>query len=322
MNTIPTVLLLVFPFFIQAQESISRDTVPFAFWGSTLWQYSHAVDQIRSPDGQTLLAVRKYYPNGAVAEEYLRQSDTLWLFQQYDSLEHSHMLVRGLYEADPEFQVLDTLVTFDPENYERTILLRYSRYAFKTGPWLEQDRNGYVWTGMYEDGLREGLWEKRDAFDYTELRGYEYYGGEITGDTTLNWALSADTARIIGLLCEGVVPAQYGGIVQENTPGGLWRLCFVGPDMLGTHKLWRFNHLDYLPDQCTNDSWGSYLFQEDRTLLFMVSNQTFNYVFRDQGRWELLDGNKILLSLPKKGDTRFQMKYLANGELILVELPR
>jgi hypothetical protein len=322
MNSIPTGLLLLLPFFSLAQENIRRDTVPFAFWGSTFWQYSSAVDQIRSPDGQVLLAVRKYYPNGAVAEEYLRQTDTLWLYQQFDSLEHTHMLARGLYEADPEYQALDTIVTFDPNSYEKTTQLRYSRYSFKTGSWLEQDRNGYIWTGLYEDGLREGLWEKRDAFDYTELRGYRYYGGEITGDTTLNWALSTDTARIVGLLCEGVVPGQHGGIVLENTPGGLWRLCAVGPDMLGTHKLWRFSHLDYLPDQCMNDSWGSYLFKEDRTLLFMLNSQNHNYLFRDIGRWELLDGNKLLFSLKKKGDFRFQMKYLANGELILVELPR
>lgn len=322
MKSVPAVIFIWFiPLFLSAQENILRDTVPFDFWGSTFWQYNSNVDQIRNPRDQSLMAVRKYYPNGAIAEEYLRVSDTLWLYQQFDSLEHTHMLSRGLYVADPEYQVLDTTATFDPENYEETIRLRYSRYSFKTGPWQEQDRNGYVWTGVYEDGLREGLWQKRDAYDYTELRGYLYYGGEITGDSTLNWALSNDTARIIGLLCEGVLPGQRGGLVTENTPGGFWRLCSVGPDMHGKPNLWQFRHLDYLPELCGNDSWGSYFFKEDRTLMFNLQSASASYSQRDEGRWELLDGNKLLFSLQKKGSTRFLMKYLANGELILVELP-
>lgn len=302
-----------------SQEVILQDTVPFDFWGSTFWQYNRSVDQIQNPRDQSILSVRKYYPNGAIAEEYLRISDTLWLFQQFDSLEHTRMLARGLYVADPEYQVLDTVLTFDPESYEQIVRLRYSRYSFKTGPWLEQDRNGYVWTGMYEDGMREGLWQKRDGYDYTELRGYLYYGGEIASDSTLNWALSSDTARIIGLLCEGVVPGERGGIVQENTPGGLWRLCSVGPDRLGRNTHWEFQHLDYASEPCNTTSWGAYLFKEDGTLLFLLNDS--HYPLRDEGRWELLDGNKLLLSLKKKGEKRFQMKYLAEGELILVELP-
>lgn len=322
MRTIPAVLFLLFhAYLITAQDNLIRDTVPFNFWGSTLWQYNSTVDQVRNPNDQSLLAVRKYYPNGAVAEEYLYVSDTLWLYQQFDSLEHTHLLSQGLYEADPEYQAIDTIATFHPDTYEETIRLRYSRYAFKTGPWIEQDRNGYVWTGVYEDGLREGLWQKREAYDYTELRGYSYYGGELIGETTLNWALSADTARIIGLLCEGVVPGQHGGMVTENTPGGLWRLCSVGPDRLGNSKLWQFRHLDYLAGSCNNQSWGNYLLKEDRSLLFILQGTDFNYSLRDEGRWELLDGNKLLFSLKKKGDTRFQMKYLADGELILLELP-
>lgn len=322
MKKIP--LLLFYLFCIRAlpaQENITRDTVPFDFWGTTFWPSDRSVDQIRHPDDQSLLAVRRYYPNGSVAEEYLRISDTLWLYQQFDSLEHSHMLARGLFEADPEFQPLDTVATFDPETYEERIQLRYSRYSFKTGAWLEQDRNGYIWTGTYEDGLREGLWEKRDAYDFTELRGYRYFDGEITGDTTLNWALSTDTARIIGLLCEGVVPGRRGGIVQENTPGGYWRLCLVGPDLQGKNTIWRLSHMDYLAGQCNADTWGSYLFLEDRTLLYLLQSEYDNYTFRDEGRWELLDGNKLLFSLQKKGDKRFLMKYLAGGDLILVELP-
>lgn len=323
MKNIPAfIFFLAFALSLQAQENITYDTIPYYFWSTTFWPNDGAVDQIRNPRDQSLLTARKYYPNGAVAEEYLRVADTLWLYQQYDSVEHTHMLARGLYVADPEYQVLDTVITFNPVDFEESIQLRCSRYSFKTGPWVEQDRNGYIWTGLYEDGLREGLWEKRDAYDYTELRGYVYYGGEVTGDSVLNWALSNDTARISGLLCEGVVPGGRGGIVTENTPGGLWRLCSVGPDLLGRNDIWHFNHLDYLPGQCTNDNWGSYLFLEDRSLLFMLQSQTDSYSLRDEGRWELLDGNKLLLSLKKKGDKRFQMKYLANGELILLELPR
>lgn len=302
-----------------AQEVVTRDTIPFDFWGSTFWQYNNAVDQIRDPMSNKLVAVRKFYPSNQIAEEYLRINDTTWLFQQYDSIESTRFLQRGLFVADPEYQVVDTILSFDPVTYEEDIRLRYSRYSFKTGPWLEQDRNGYIWTGMYEDDLREGLWQKRDGYDFTELRGYVYYGGEIVRDSTLNWALSDDKEKIVGLLCEGVVPGQRGGIVAENTPGGLWRLCAVSPDALGKNKIWQFTHLDYLPGQCSNDSWGSYLFLEDRSLLFAVSTPAGPA--RDEGRWELLDGNKLLLSLKKQGDRRFQMKYLAGGELTLTELP-
>lgn len=320
MRRIPAVLLLLKSLTgLNAQENILHDTVPFNFWGSTLWQYNSAVDQIRSPADQSLVAVRRYYPNGAVAEEYLRLADTLWLYQQFDSLEHTRFLARGLFESDPEYQAVDTLVSFNPEDYEETVRLRYARYAFKTGPWLEQDRNGYIWTGAYEDGLREGLWQKRDAFDFTELRGYNYFGGEITADSTLNWALSTDTARITGLLSEGVVPGSRGGIVQENTPGGLWRLCSVEPDRSGRSRRYQFRHLDYLTEQCHGQTWGSYLLKEDRSLLFYLPSD--GYSLRDEGRWELLDGNKLLLVLQKKGTLRFQMKYLADGELILEELP-
>lgn len=303
----------------SAQDAIIRDTVPFSFWGSTFWKYSNAVDQISDPLDNRLISVRKYYPNNLVAEEYLRVNDTTWLYQQYDSLEPSRLLCRGLYVADPEYQAMDTILTFDPETYEESIQLRYSRYAFKTGPWTEQDRNGYVWTGIYEDDLREGLWQKRDAYDFTELRGYWYEGGELVRDSVLNWALSDDTTKINGLLTEGVVPGQRGGIVNENTPGGLWRLCAISPDVFGRGKIWQLTHLDFLPGQCSNESWGSYLFLADGRLLYAVAGQSG--LVRDDGRWELLDGNKLLLSLKKRGDLRFQMKFLRDGEMTLVELP-
>ena len=311
--------VLFFPFCLYAQETITRDTVPFDFWGSTNWSFDQTIEQIRDPMDNALIAVRKYYTNSQVAEEYLRVSDTAWLYQQYDSLDPTRMLTRGLYTADPEYEVLDTLIRFDPETYEEDIHLRYSRYSFKTGPWLEWDRNGYIWTGAYEDGNREGLWQKRDAYDFTELRGVVYDGGEVVGDSILNWALATDQSIIAGLLCEGVVPGHRGGIVSENTPGGLWRLCSINPDPFGKSQVWRFTHMDFLPGQCTNESWGSYLFEENKTLLFAI--QTENGSIRDEGRWELLDGNKILLSLQKRGDHRFQMKYLADGDLILMELP-
>ena len=304
---------------LSAQDVIIRDTVPFSFWGSTFWKYSNAVEQITDPQSNALISVRKYYPNNLVSEEYLRVNDTTWLYQQYDSLEPSRLLCRGLYEADPEYQAMDTIVTFDPETYEESYRLRYSRFAFKTGPWTEQDRNGYVWTGVYEDDLREGLWQKRDAYDFTELRGYVYEGGELVKDSILNWALSSDTSIITGLLTEGVAPGQRGGIVGENTPGGLWRLCAISPDVFGRGKIWQFTHLDFLPGQCSNESWGSYFFLADRSLLFAVAGQSG--LVRDEGRWELLDGNKLLLSLKKRGDMRFQMKFLRDGEMTLIELP-
>lgn len=304
---------------LTAQDVIIRDTVPFSFWGSTFWKYSNAVEQITDPQDNMLIAVRKYYPNNRVSEEYLRVNDTTWLFQQYDSLEPSRLLCRGLYEADPEYQAMDTILIFDPETYDETIRLRYSRYAFKTGLWTEQDRNGYIWTGIYEDDLREGIWQKRDAYDFTELRGYVYESGELVKDSILNWALSSDTAIITGLLTEGVAPGQRGGIVSENTPGGLWRLCSISPDVFGRGKIWQFTHLDFLPGQCSNESWGSYFFMADRSLLFAVPGQSG--LVRDEGRWELLDGNKLLLSLKKRGDIRFQMKFLRDGEMTLVELP-
>lgn len=302
-----------------AQDVVVRDTVPFTFWGSTFWKYSNAVDQITDPLNNSLISVRKYYPNNFVSEEYLRVDDTTWLYQQYDSIESSRLLCRGLYVADPEYQVMDTILTFDPQSYEESIQLRYSRYTFKTGPWTEQDRNGYVWTGVYEDDYREGLWQKRDAYDFTELRGYVYESGELVRDSVLNWALSADTTTVTGLLTEGVAPGQRGGIVSENTPGGFWRLCAINPDAFGRGKIWQFIHLDFLPGQCSNESWGSYLFMADRTLLFAVPGQSG--LVRDEGRWELLDGNRLLLSLKKRGDTRFQMKFLRDGEMTLIELP-
>lgn len=302
-----------------SQEIISRDTVPFSFWGGTFWKYSSAVEQITDPLENQLIAVRKYYPNSLVSEEYLRVNDTAWLYQQYDSLEPARLLCRGVYVSDPEYEVMDTIITFDPETYEESIQLRYSRYAFKSGPWTEQDRNGYVWTGTYEDDLREGLWQKRDAYDFTELRGYLYEGGELLRDSVLNWALSADTATVAGLLTEGVTPGQRGGLVSENTPGGLWRLCAISPDVFGRGKVWQLTHLDFLPAQCSNESWGSYLFLADRTLLFGVPGQSG--LVRDEGRWELLEGNKILLSLKKRGDFRFEMKFLRDGEMTLLELP-
>ena len=321
MSNISAVLLFLFlPALLGAQEeNITRDTVPLDFWGSTHWQYEAAIDQIRDPLDNSLIGVRRYYPNSRIAEEYLRLADTAWLYQEYDSLEPTRFLRRGMYIADPEYQVIDTVLNFDPTNYEEEIRLRYARYSFKTGPWLEQDQNGYIWTGAYEDDQREGLWQKRDAYDYTELRGVIYENGEVVRDSVLNWALSTDTSTLVGLLTEGVVPGQRGGIVDENTPGGLWRLCTVGPEPYSKSQLWRFTHLDYLPAQCTNDSWGSYLFLEDKTLRYAVSSP--NGLVRDDGRWELLDGNKLLLSLKKAGSRRFQMKFLCDGELILMELP-
>lgn len=320
MRQIPVfILFLLLSKIAFPQETVTRDTVPFDFWESTTWAFDSKVDQIRNPADNALIAVRYYYANSQVAGEYLRIADTAWLYQEYDSLEPTRLLNRGLYVSDPEYQVLDTLVTFEPETYEEHVALRYARASFKTGPWLEWDRNGYIWTGTYEDGQREGLWQKRDAYDFTELRGVVYDGGEVVGDSVLNWALANDTGKIIGLLCEGVVPGHRGGIVHENTPGGLWRLCSVNPDLFGKSQIWTFTHLDYLPGQCTNESWGSYLFLEDRSLRFAV--QAEHGLVLDEGRWELLDGNKILLSLQKRGDHRFQMKYLADGELILMELP-
>ncbi|TNE47911.1 MAG: hypothetical protein EP344_19305, partial [Bacteroidetes bacterium] len=305
MKPIPVLLFFFFQArLLCAQDNIVFDTIPFDFWGGTFWQYNNTIDQIRNPADETLLAVRRYYPNGGVAEEYLRQSDTCWLFQAFDSLDHTRMLTRGLYVADPGYQVVDTIESFDPGTFEEIRRLIVSRYSFKTGPWFERDRNGYIWTGVYEDGLREGLWQKRDAYDFTELRGFMYYGGEIAADSTLNWALTTDTARITGLLCEGVVPGRRGGIVTENTPGGLWRLCDVRPDMLGRQSIWKMTHLDFLPGQCNAETWGSYLFRDDRSLSFILPGHHFT--FRDEGRWELLDGNKLLLSLQKKGDKRFQ----------------
>ena len=311
-------LLLAIPTVIFTQENVTQDTVPFDFWGSTLWQLDNSVDQIRDPQDNSLIAVRKYYTNSRISEEYLRLNDTTWLFQHYDSLEPTRFVERGLYISDPEFGPVDTILNFDPTTYEEDIHVRLSRYGFKSGPWLERDENGYIWTGNYEDDLREGLWQKRDAYDYTELRGFLYEGGDLVRDSILNWALSTDTSKIVGLLSEGVVPGQRGGIVSENTPGGFWRLCSVGPDAFGKNQIWKFTHLDYLPGQCTNDSWGSYLFLENRSLLYVVN--TPNGPARDEGRWELLDGNKLLLSLKKQGDKRLQMKFLCDGELILQEL--
>lgn len=306
-------------FALYSQESITYDTVPFNFWGSTFWKYNSAVDQVRDPQNNLLLAVRKYYTTGQISEEYLRVSDTSWFYQQFDSIDPTRLLVKGMYVADPEYQAMDTILTFDPSTYEESIQLRCSRYGFKTGPWLEQDRNGYLWTGIYEDDLREGLWQKRDAYDYTELRGFVYFGGEIVRDSTLNWALSTDTSTILELLSEGVVPGQRGGIVSTNTPGGLWRLCSISPDAYGRNKIWTFTHLAYLPGQCTNESWGNYVFLPDRKLLYGLSAPSG--MVSDEGRWDLLDGNRLLLSLRKRGDIRFQMKYLADGQLILTELP-
>ena len=308
------------PNLLFSQDSVTRDTVDMNFWGSTFWKYSNLVDQIRDPLTNTLLAVRKYFSNTQISEEYLRVSDSSWLYQQYDSLEPSRVVTKGLYVSDPEVEVMDTILSFDPTTYEESIHLRYARYGFKTGPWIEKDRNGYIWTGEYDDDLREGLWQKRDAYDFTELRGYLYAGGEIMQDSTLNWALSADTARIAGLLTEGVVPGQRGGLFAENTPGGLWRVCSVNTEVFGKNKIWQLMHLDYLPGQCSNESWGSFVFQEDHQLLFGLS--TGSGFLRDEGRWELLDGNKLLLSLKKRGDTRFQMKFLADGSLTLLELLR
>ncbi len=91
-----------------AQDVVVRDTVPFAFWGSTFWKYSNAVDQITDPLNNSLISVRKYYPNNFVSEEYLRVDDTTWLYQQYDSIESSRLLCRGLYVADPEAQLQDS----------------------------------------------------------------------------------------------------------------------------------------------------------------------------------------------------------------------
>lgn len=318
---------LAFLFFLtlalrgQAQEPpepTGRDTFAFDFWGTTFWDYDDQIQQVREPLTNSLLAVRRHFLTGNVAEEYVRVQDTAWLFLAYDSLDPGRLISRGLYVAPPDYWIADTLVSFDPESYEEQIFLRYAPASFKHGPWIEEDSFGYVWQGEYAEGERIDLWERYNRRDpLYDLRGYIYEDDEIDRDTILNWALAPHHEDLVPELCAGEAPGQRGGLVEEDTPGGLWRLCSVVGET-PTRTVWRLAHLENEAASCQAENWGCYLFLEDRTLIWGIPDR--HGTTRETGHWEILEGNQLLFSLPKQGEKWFRLKYLRDGELVMEEL--
>ncbi|MFN8303325.1 MAG: hypothetical protein U0U46_12580 [Saprospiraceae bacterium] len=330
MRTLVAFLLFCSPLCVAAQEPSSSDatvvtppagidTFDFDFWGSTLWDMDRAVQQLRDPLSNRLLAVRRRFANGNVSDEYLRVEDRNWLFLAYDSIEPARLIARGLYAAPPDYWLVDTSVTFDPESYDETYYLRFAPASSKSGAWMEEDSLGFIWTGEYEDGERVGLWERSNRRDpQYDLRGYIYEDGEIDRDTLLNLALATDPEAIVPVLCAGEVPGQPGGMVEQTTSGGLWRLCSVVGET-PTRTTWTLVSADYAGEQtCLMQTWGSYLFLPDRTLIWGLPDR--HGTTREVGHWEILDGNQILFSLPKQGEKWFRLKYLRDGELIMEEL--
>lgn len=300
-----------------AQNVVSRDTFPFDFWGSTFWDFEPGVQQVLEPSNNLLLAVRRHYATGNLREEYVRVCDTAWLFMAYDSLDGEHLLARGLFVASGEWRN-DTVITFDPESYEESLYLRFSPVSVKSGAWFEEDSLGYIWSGEYDAGERIGLWERRNRRDPVyDLRGYIYEDDEIDRDTLLNLALAEEPAAVVPLLCEGEAHGHPGGLVDTDTPGGLWRLCSVVGET-PTRTVWTLVHADNEDKPCLMQAWGSYFFMEDRTLIWGMPDR--HGTNRDVGHWEILEGNQLLFSLPKQGEKWFRLKYLRDGELIMEEL--
>lgn len=313
-----TFVLLFFSLMLRAQEPAGRDTFAFDFWGSTFWDYDQNVQQVREPLTNTLLSVSRRFANGNTAQEYFRVHENAWLFQAYDSLEAGRLIARGMYVAPPDFWLVDTMVTFDPESYTQQIYVRYAPASSKTGPWLEEDSLGFVWTGEYEDGARVGLWERQNRRDPKyDVRGFIYEDEEIDRDTLLNLALATDHEQIIPVLCAGEAPGQPGGLVETDTPGGLWRLCSVVGET-PTRTIWTLVGADNTDTPCLMQTWGSYLFLPDGKLIWGLPDR--HGTTREVGHWEMLDGNQLLLSLPKQGEKWFRLKYLRDGELIMEEL--
>ncbi len=309
-------LTLALPLF--AQEPAGRDTFAFDFWGSTFWDYDQNVQQVREPLNNALLAVRRRYANGNTSQEYFRVDDRSWLFLAYDSLESGRLIARGMMVAPPDFWLVDTLLSFDPESYSQETYLRYAPASYKTGAWLEEDSLGFVWTGEYEDGERTGLWERQNRRDPKyDLRGFIYEDDEIDRDTLLNLALATESEEVVEALCAGEVPGQSGGLVDSDTPGGLWRLCSVVGET-PTRTIWTLISADNPDTPCLMQTWGCYLFLPDRTLIWGLPDR--HGTTRETGHWEILDGNQILFSLPKQGEKWFRLKYLRDGELIMEEL--
>lgn len=315
------IFLLAFALRGQAQEiaePAGRDTFAFDFWGSTFWDYDQNVQQVREPVSNALLAVRRHFATGSVSEEYVRVQDTAWLFLAYDSLDPGRIVGRGLYLAERDYWLTDTLISFDPESYEEQIFLRFAPASLKTGPWLEEDSLGYVWQGEYAFGERAGLWERYNRRDpLYDLRGYIYEDDEIDRDTLLNWALASDPLTLVPELCAGVAPGLRGGLVEEDTPGGLWRLCSVVGET-PTRTVWRLSHAENTETSCQAENWGCYLFLEDRTLIWGIPDR--HGTTKEIGHWEILEGNQLLFSLPKQGEKWFRLKYLRDGELVMEEL--
>ena len=330
MRTFVAFLLFCSPLFIAAQQPAltestvvvlptSVDTFDFDFWGNTFWDYDRNVQQLRDPLQNRLLAVRRRFSNGNVSDEYLRVEDLSWMYLAYDSIEPGRLVARGLYTAPADFWVVDTILTFDPESYEEALYLRYAPASSKSGFWTEEDSLGFVWTGEYEDGERVGIWERSNRRDpQYDLRGYIYEDGEIDRDTLLNLALATDPEEVVPVLCAGEVAGQAGGLVETNTQGGLWKLCSVVGET-PTRTTWVLVGPDYAGEQtCLMQTWGSYLFLPDRTLIWGLPDR--HGTTREVGHWEILEGNQILFSLPKQGEKWFRRKYLRDGELIMEEL--
>ncbi len=329
MRTLVAFFLLFSPLLTLAQEPAESeativmppagvDTFDFNFWGGTSWDYDRNVQQVRDPVSNRLLAVRRRFANGNVLDEYLRVEDGNWLYLAYDSLDPARLRARGMYSAQADSWLIDTLVTFDPESYEEAYYLRIAPASVPVGFWMEEDSLGFVWTGEYEDGERAGLWERSNRRDPKyDLRGYIYEDGELDRDTLLNLALAPDPEEVVPALCAGEVAGQSGGLVDEDVQGGLWRLCSVVGET-PTRTIWTLVGADQQETPCLMQTWGVYLFMPDRTLVWGLPDR--HGTTREVGHWEILEGNQILFSLPKQGEKWFRLKYLRDGELVMEEL--
>lgn len=97
-------------------------------------------------------------------EEFIRYSDTSYLYAQYDS--GYNVIKQGIVAIDRSNPTSDVTLTPDLENdptLEKGLMkndISYSYGCKKVLFWIEPDSLGFSCQGMYKDGKRNGIWKQ------------------------------------------------------------------------------------------------------------------------------------------------------------------
>lgn len=236
------------------------------FWDSMDWDRTDFVYYY--PQQQAVpLAVRWYYGDRRdIREEFIRIDGEHWLFNSYDTT-GALQFRRGQMRIDREHPQIDSMITFDQETYEEIVQIDTSWRLKADGFWQESDADGFLWSGMYLDGLRQGPWSKVRALPHEvyDLRSITFTDGRPGPEIQLNLALGRDSTAITRALLGAWV--DCGNYMQLAT--------------------WRKWDGDY-PDNCwAHHGSVIYWFQPDQRVQRCYPSG-FGLEFRtESGRWSI-----------------------------------